>query len=62
MFKSIFGVEEGDLDEKLNGIEEGWEVFNVMPNLRFERVKMGFGISVSLPCEITYTIVFKKET
>lgn len=49
------------LESSLNRLEDaGWEIFNVVPTLKFENTKVVMA-TVSLPKEIEYNLVVRKR-
>ena len=59
MFR-VHNVDHATLESKLNELEsDGWEVFAVVPTLKFEKTKVVMA-TVSLPGNIEYNIIARK--
>ena len=53
--------DEEELVPTLNQLEQdGWEIFNVLPTIKFE-TKRTFGVSVQLPSMVSHIVVARKK-
>lgn len=53
---NIIKANDNDLVEKLNSLDEGWEVFSVVPTLVFDKKIMG----TPIPSGVEHNIIVRK--